>query len=397
MAEKDVMHGSHAVAEAVKLCSVDVISAYPITPQTHIVEDLAEMVANGDIDAEYILVESEHSAISAGIGASATGARVFTASSSQGLALMHEVLWITSGMRLPIVMVNANRALSAPINIWNDQSDSMAERDSGWLQIYVETNQEALDTVIQAYKIAENRDVLLPVMVCMDGFVLTHTVEPVEIPDSEAVSKFLPPFTPSYILDSANPITMGSLGDPGYYMELRRQQEDAMDKALEAVEEVDREFREAFGRGYGIIEEYNMEEAEVVLVTLGSVAGTIKEVMDTIGDKKVGLLKIRLFRPFPKEAVLRALARAKVVSVIEKDVSTGLGEGALFSELKGILFNTSLRPGAMGFVVGLGGRDVTPENIEEIVEMSIGALEGKEMPEVSWIGLKGEQMSITHG
>ncbi len=392
MAERDVMHGSHAVAEAVKLCSVDVISAYPITPQTHIVEDLAEMVANGDIDAEYILVESEHSAISAGIGASATGARVFTASSSQGLALMHEVLWITSGMRLPIVMVNANRALSAPINIWNDQSDSMAERDSGWLQIYVETNQEALDTVIQAYKIAENRDVLLPVMVCMDGFVLTHTVEPVEIPDSEAVSKFLPPFTLSYILDSANPITMGSLGDPNYYMEFRRQQEDAMDKSLEAVEEVDREFREAFGRGYGIIEEYNMEEAEVVLVTLGSVAGTIKEVIDTIGDKRVGLLKIRLFRPFPKAAVLRALAMAKVVSVIEKDVSTGLGEGALFSELKGILFNTSLRPGAMGFVVGLGGRDVTPENIEEIVEMSIGALEGKDMPEVSWIGLKEEQL-----
>lgn len=391
MAEKDLMHGSHAVAEAVKLCSVDVISAYPITPQTHIVEDLAEMVANGDIDAEYLMVESEHSAISAGIGASATGARVFTASSSQGLALMHEILWITSGMRLPIVMVNANRALSAPINIWNDQSDSMAERDSGWLQIYVETNQEALDTVIQAYKIAENRDVLLPVMICMDGFVLTHTVEPVEIPDSEVVDKFLPPFTLSYILDSANPITMGSLGDPSYYMELRRQQEDAMEKALEAVEEVDREFREAFGRGYGIIEEYNMEEAEVVLVTLGSVAGTIKEVIDTIGDKRVGLLKIRLFRPFPKEAVLRALARAKVMSVIEKDVSTGLGEGALSSELKGILFNTSIRPRAMGFVVGLGGRDVTPKNIEEIVEMSIGALEGKDMPEVSWIGLKEEQ------
>ncbi len=246
--------------------------------------------------------------------------------------------------------------------------------------------------MIQAYKIAENRDVLLPVMVCMDGFVLTHTVEPVEIPDSEAVSKFLPPFTLSYILDSANPITMGSLGDPSYYMELRRQQEDAMEKALEAVEEVDREFREAFGRGYGIIEEYNMEEAEVVLVTLGSVAGTIKEVIDTIGDKRVGLLKIRLFRPFPKEAVLRALAKAKVMSVIEKDVSTGLGEGALSSELKGILFNTSIRPRAMGFVVGLGGRDVTPENIEEIVEMSIGALEGKDMPEVTWIGLKEEQI-----
>ncbi len=392
MATKDVMHGSRAVAEAVKLCSVNVISAYPITPQTHIVEDLAEIIANGELDAEYIMVESEHTAMSACIGASATGARVFTATSSQGLAYMHEVLWIASGMRLPIVMVNANRALSAPINIWNDQSDSMSERDSGWIQIYVETNQEALDSVIQAYKIAENKEVLLPVMVCMDGFVLTHTVEPVEIPDKESVEKFLPPYEPLYALDTENPLTMGSLGDPSYYMEFRKQQQEAMERALNVVEEVDREFKEVFGRGYGIIEGYNLDNAEIVLVTLGSVAGTIKEVIDSLGDSRVGLLKIRLFRPFPKEAVIKALARAKVVSVIEKDVSIGLGEGALFSELKGVLYNSDLKPKALGFVVGLGGRDVTPKNIKEIIEISTRALEGKEVDEVAWIGLKEEQL-----
>lgn len=385
---RDVIHGSRAVAEAVRLSEVKVISAYPITPQTHIVEDLAEFIANGELEAEYMMVESEHSAMSACIGASATGARVFTATSSQGLAYMHEVLWIASGMRLPVVMVNANRALSAPINIWNDQSDSIAERDSGWIQLYAASNQEALDSVLQAYKIAEDRDVLLPVMVCIDGFVLTHTVEPVEIPDAKKVGDFLPPYSPAFTLDPEEPFTMGSLGDPDYYMEFRRQQQQAMDRAMAVAEEVDREFEELFGRGYGLVEGYNLEDAEIVLVTMGSLAGTLEEVIDGMEDSRVGLLRVRLFRPFPRQKLLEALKKVKVVSVVEKDVSIGSNEGALFSELKSALYRSRLKPRALGFVVGLGGRDVTPEHVRAIVELSGRALEGREVEEVSWIGLK---------
>ncbi len=390
MPRRDVMHGSRAVAEAVRLCDVKVVAAYPITPQTHIVEDIAEMVANGELKAEYIMVESEHSAMSACIGASATGARVFTATASQGLALMHEVLWIASGLRLPIVMVNANRALSAPINIWNDQSDSIAERDSGWVQIYVETNQEALDSVIQAYRIAEDREVLLPVMVCMDGFVLTHTVEPVEVPDEEQVRRYLPELQLPYVLDPEQPVTMGSLGDPKYYMEFRKQQELAMEKALHVAKQADEEFKEIFGRSYGLVEEYNLENAEIVLVTMGSVAGTIKETIDALGDESVGLLRIRLFRPFPKEEVRRALSRAKVVNVIEKDVSIGFGEGALMTELKSVLYGSGVR--VLGTVAGLGGRDVTPEHIREAIARAKRALRGESVEEVAWAGLKEEAL-----
>ncbi len=388
MPHRDVMHGSRAVAEAVRLCDVKVVAAYPITPQTHIVEDIAEMVANGELDAEYIMVESEHSAMSACIGASATGARSFTATASQGLALMHEVLWIASGLRLPIVMVNANRALSAPINIWNDQSDSIAERDSGWIQIYVETAQEALDSVIQAYRIAEDAEVLLPAMVCMDGFVLTHTVEPVEVPDREQVREYLPELRMPHTLDPENPITMGSLGDPNYYMECRKQQELAMERALEVARRADEEFRRVFGRGYGVVEEYNMEDAEVVLVTMGSVAGTIKDTIDMLGDESVGLLRLRLFRPFPKEAVRRALANAKVVNVIEKDVSIGMGEGALMTELKSVLYGSDIK--VLGTVAGLGGRDITTGHIRQAVERAQRALRGERVDEVAWAGLKEE-------
>ena len=390
MPHRDVMHGSRAVAEAVKLCKVDVVSAYPITPQTHIVEDIAEMVANGELKAEYIMVESEHTAMSACIGASATGARVFTATASQGLALMHEVLWIASGMRLPIVMVNANRAMSAPINIWNDQSDSIAERDSGWIQIYVETNQEALDSVIQAYRIAEHPEVLLPVMVCMDGFVLTHTVEPVEVPDGEQVKRYLPELHLPHVLDPEQPVTMGALGDPGYYMECRKQQELAMENALRVAEQADREFSSIFGRSYGLLEGYNLENAEVVLVTMGSLAGTIKETLDVLDDESVGLLRLRLFRPFPKEEVRRALANAKVVNVIEKDVSIGFGEGALLTELKSVFYNSGMK--IIGTVAGLGGRDITMEHINEAVERAKRALRGESVEEVTWAGLKEEAL-----
>lgn len=385
MVSMDVIHGSFAIAVGAKLSDVKVIAAYPITPQTHIVEDLAKMVADGELDAEYVKVESEHSAMSACIGSSATGARTFTATSSQGLALMHEVLFIASGMRLPIVMANANRALSAPINIWNDQQDAISERDCGWIQIYCETNQEALDTVIQAFRISEDKDVLLPTMVNIDGFILTHTIEPVEIPDQEQVNGYLPDFSPSLYLNPDKPMTQGAFADPSSYMEFRHEQELAMNRAIDVVKKAGEEFGKHFGRTYGLVESYNLENAEIVLVTMGSVSGTLKEIIDS--EDNVGLLRIRLYRPLPKEEILDLLKDAKVVSVIEKDVSVGIGEGALYSEIKGMLYPSDINPKTLGFIIGLGGRDVTLENVKEIVSLSKKAKDGQ-VKEVFWIGLK---------
>jgi len=388
MPRLDVMHGSRAVAEAVRLAKVNVIAAYPITPQTHIVEDTAKMVADGELKAEYVKVESEHSAMSVVIGACATGARVFTATSSQGLALMYEMLFVASGMRLPIVMVNANRALSAPINIWNDQQDSISARDAGWIQLYVETNQEALDTTLMAYRIAEDERVQLPVMVCMDGFVLTHTVEPVEVPDEEQVERFLPPFKPELCLDPRHPVALGPIAYPDVYMELRHQQEMAMERALKVIGEVDEEFGKVFGRRYGgLVEEFGSRKAEVMLVTLGSVAGTIKDVIEEMEGSGVGLLRVKSFRPFPKEEVRKALESARVIGVIEKDVSVGLGTGALASEVKDALYPASSHPKVIGFVAGLGGRDIGLESIRGVVERCREALD-RDVEESCWVDLK---------
>lgn len=379
----DVIHGSRAVAEAVRLCDVDVIAAYPITPQTRISENLAKFAADGTIRAEYIKVESEHSAMSACIGACATGARTFTATSSQGLAYMFELLYVASGMRLPIVMANANRALSAPLNIWNDQQDSVAARDSGWIQIYVETNQEALDSVIQAYRISEDHNILVPTMVCLDGYVLTHTIEPVEIPEDELVRRYLPPFEPAIALDPERPITLGAFADPGSYMEFRYVQQKAIERSLKTIEEAGREYGKLTGREYGLLEEFNMEDAEIALVTMGSLAGTVKAALNSMKNSKVGLLRVRTFRPFPVEEIRRALGDVEKVAVIEKDVSIGLGEGVLFSEIKGALYGLDSRPTLAGFIAGLGGRDVTPEDIAGVVEKVEKGFEG-----VGWVGLK---------
>ncbi len=389
MAKWDIMHGSRAVAEAVKLSDVDVIAAYPITPQTHIVEDTAKMAADGDIRAEYVKVESEHSAMSVVIAASGTGARVFTATSSQGLALMYEMLFVASGMRLPVVMVNANRALSAPISIWNDQQDSISARDVGWLQLYVETNQEALDTTLMAYRIAEDANVQLPVMVCMDGFVLTHTVEPVEIPDEADVRRFLPPFEPKVYLDPKDPMALGPIAFPNVYTELRNDQQRAMERSLDVIQRVDKEFKAVFGRGYGngLIEEFNAKDAEVVIVTLGSVAGTIKDVIDEMGDTGVGLLRIKSFRPFPVDEVRRALGGAKVVGVVEKDVSIGLGKGALASEVRDTLYGVRDGPKVLSFIAGLGGRDIGLKSVEGVISMCKQALD-EDVDAVHWVDLK---------
>jgi len=380
---RDILEGSMALAEAVKLCRPAVIAAYPITPQTHIVEDLASMIANGELDSEYVMVESEHSAMSACLGAQATGVRTYTATSAQGLALMWEMLYIVSGMRMPVVMTNANRALSAPISIWNDQQDSIGARDSGWIQLYGETNQEIADTSIQAYMIGENHDVLLPVMVNMDGFTLTHTVEPVDIPAQEDVDSFLPPYKPLYELNPASPVTMGPIAFPDSFMEFRKQQHDAMGKALNVIKKTNEKFSDRFGRSYGdgLLEFYNMENADYAIVAMGSIAGTVKHVLDRAENSDVGLVRIRCYRPFPKDELKNALKDVESIGVIEKNIAPGFG-GAVGADLRSIgLYNTH------DFIAGLGGRDVRFEDIERIISEIRSAGDEDDLGRARWINV----------
>jgi len=368
---KKFIEGSRATAEIIKLCKPGVISAYPITPQTHIVEELAQMVANGDLDSQFINVESEHSAASVVLGGSATGVRTYTATSSQGLLLMVEVLFNIAGMRLPIVLTCANRAVSAPINIWNDHQDSVTVRDSGWIQLYAENNQEACDLHLQAYKLAENHKVMLPVMVCVDGYILTHAGEIVDIPDQKSIDRFLPKYDPLYKLDVLNPITMGIVGGPDSYMETRFAIHNTMEKTLnEIIPEVSNDFAKIFGRaGNTLIEEYKTDDADTVIVALGSVVGTIKDVADELRKKgkRVGVLKIITHRPFPKNQIYNALRKVKNVGILEKCISLGLS-GPLFAEITSLFAAKDDTPKISGFVIGLGGRDVTKQNIEYIFE-----------------------------
>lgn len=359
---KKVIEGSHAVAEAVKLCEPKVIAAYPITPQTHIIERISEMVADGEMDAKFVNAESEHSAMSICLGAQATGVRTFTSSASQGLALMYEVLYIVSGMRLPVVMVVANRSLSAPLNIWNDWSDSFGARDSGWIQLYCESVQEAVDTVIQAYKIAENESVSLPVMVCIDGFFLSHVYEPVDIPEKTLVKRFLPPYK-GRVIDFDKPISQGMWAGPDYYQEFKKAQHKAMENAKDVIKKTNSEFKKIFKRSYGngLIETYNMEKAKYALITMGSLAGTAKYVLKTKNIKDIGLIRIKSFRPFPVEEIKNSIKDLQGVGVLEKDISPGLG-GALCYELRGL----TKKKNVSTFVGGLGGRDVKIEDFMKI-------------------------------
>lgn len=365
-----VVEGSYAVAHAVKVCRPHVISAYPITPQTHIVEDLSQFVADGEMDCEYMNVESEFSAISALIGASTAGARTYSSTTSQGLALMHEALFNASGMRLPIIMTVVNRALSAPINIWNDQQDSIAQRDSGWIQLYAEDVQESADMLPQAYKLAEDEEVLLPVMACMDGFILSHVYEPVILLEQSLTDEFLPSYSPEFALDTRNPMSFGALADPGTYTEFRYKQGKAMDVALKKIEEIANEFKDVYGRYYGgLIDGYALDDAEIVIMAMGSIVGTIKDTIDELRNEgePVGLLKVRSFRPFPTDAIRSSLKNAKVVIVLDKDISIGMNEGALLTEVKGCLCNTDIRAPVIGFILGLGGRDIPMSTIKKII------------------------------
>lgn len=367
---KVVVEGSYAVAHAVKVCKPNVISAYPITPQTHIVEDLAQFAADGEMNCEYMNVESEFSAISALIGASAAGARTYSSTTSQGLALMHEALFNTSGMRLPIVMTVVNRALSAPINIWNDQQDSISQRDTGWIQLYAEDVQESADMIPQLYKIAEDTDVLLPAMSCMDGFILSHVYEPVILLEQDITDEFLPIYSSENVLDTKNPMSFGAFADPSTYTEFRYEQEKAMVVALKKIEETANEFRDVYGRYYGGLTDYYMlDDAEIVIMAMGSIIGTIKDTIDALRSEgeNVGLLKVRSFRPFPADTIRAALKKAKVVITLDKNISIGKNEGALCTEVKACLYNTNVRVPVIGFMLGHGGRDIPMSTIKKII------------------------------
>ena len=365
-----ITEGSMAVAEAVRLCRPQVVSAYPITPQTHIVEALAEIVANGKLDAEYITVESEFSALSACLGASAAGSRTYSATTSQGLALMYEVCFNVAGMRLPIVMTIANRAMGAPLSIWNDQQDSISLRDSGWMQFYAEDNQEATDLHYIAYKVAENHNVLLPAMVCFDGFILSHTYEPVDMLSQEDADRFLPKFAPKERLDAADPMSFGMYATPEYYLEFRYETDKALKDARSVIKAAGAEFGKMFGRDYSaMVEGYHIEDAETVIVAMGSICGTIKDTIDEMRKegKKVGLLKIRVFRPFPTEEVAAALKKARHVAVIDKNISLG-SKGAVALEVKDALYGSSIP--VYDYILGLGGRDVQKKDIREVVALA---------------------------
>jgi pyruvate ferredoxin oxidoreductase alpha subunit len=369
------MSGSEAVAKAVVQSNVDFTSAYPITPQTIIVERLSELVATGQTKTSFINVESEHSALSACVGASLAGGRVFTATSSQGLALMHEVLYLTSGLRCPIVMAVANRALSAPINIHGDHSDMMGSRDSGWIQLYVENAQEGYDWCIQAYKIAEDERVALPFTVNMDGYVITHSVEPIALLEDDAVNKFLPPRQPLLRIDTRKPITFGTLTLPDYYFEFKRQQEEGMRMVPEAFTEVTKSFAEVSGRHYDRIVPFALEDAKVAIVSLGSASGTVRWVARNLRKQglPVGALKIALYRPFPHEEVGRILEHVDVAIVLERAMSLGSHTGPLASDVVCSLYNRSEQPRVLDIVAGLGGRDLSPESIEQIFRTGLEA------------------------
>lgn len=380
---KKVMTATEAISEAVKLAKPKVIPVYPITPMTTVAEHIADYVANGELDTEYIRVESEHSAMSAAIGASSTGVRTFTATSSQGLMYMHEVLFAAAGMRAPIVLADANRAISAPLCIWNDQQDSIAQRDSGWIQLYAEDGQEALDMVLAGFKVAENEDVLLPVMVTIDGFIITHTNEVVDIPDQEQVDKFLPDYVPKYsYLDPEKPVTVGSFSDPRFYMEARHAMQVAMDKSVDVFEDTFKDFEEIFGRHHDLIDTYRCEDADIIFVALGSVCSTLRVVIDEMREsgEKVGLVKILSYRPFPGEKINEAVKNASKLAVLDKDISFGVG-GALYEDMK-----TNVDKEMYNFIIGLGGKDITPSTLYEILELTKNPVE-----KVNWVGIEEDE------
>ena len=357
-----------AVAEAVALCRIDMAGVYPITPQSHIAEHLSNLVADGVLDAEFVTVESEHSAMSAVIGASAAGARSYTATASQGLLLMNELLPIASAMRLPICMAIANRSVSGPLNILNDHTDIMPQRDTGWIAVFAENGQEAVDLSIQAFKIAEHKDVMLPVCVNIDGFQLTHMVEPVELPTQEEVDRFLPPFTPHATLHPARPVTMGAFAMSDYFAEIMKAKDEAIKNSKPVILDVWAEWGRMFGRSYKPVETYRSEDADILMLTMGSMGETARLAIDELRERgvKAGLLKLRLWRPFPFEELKAAIGGVKKLIVTDRAISFGGPGGPVFSEVKSALYAQKQRPIIYNYIFGLGGRDV---QVKEFVAM----------------------------
>lgn len=393
-----MLKGNESTAYAAKLARVKVVPAYPITPSTVFPEKVSELIANGEMDAEFLPVESEHSALSAAIGAAATGVRTMTATASQGLAFMHEVLFIASGMRLPIVMAIGNRALAVPVNIWADQQDTMAERDSGWIHFYAETNQEALDLTLIAFRVAEDERVLLPALMGMDAFVLTHTMEPVNVPEQKDVDAFLGEKKINYpVLDPEKPATFGAFVFPEHYMEFRYSQFVAMEHAKKVIDESFDRFYQFFGRKYSKVSGFMIEDADVILVTMGSMTGTARETVRKLRERgeKVGLVKITVFRPFPKEEIVELTKNAKVIAVVDRNISPGFA-GAIFTEIAASYSNLKKKPRIMDFILGLGGRDVKVENYEEIYNRAKKAKRG-EFKEIQWIEVDDEAVKEVEG
>ncbi len=385
--------GDGAAGEAMRQIDPDVVAAYPITPQTEIVERFAEYVADGAVNTEFVLVESEHSAASACCGASAAGARVMTCTASQGLALMHEVLYVASANRHPIVMINVNRTLSAPINIHNDQSDTLGSRDCGWIQLYCESAQEVYDTIIQAIRIAEDHKVLLPVMVMLDGFVVSHSAERIELLDDQEVKEFIGVYKPVInMLDVDNPQSQGNLTLPEYFFEHKYAQVAALEGSKEVVLSVDEEFGGKFGRSYGLLDAYKMDDAEIAVVTLGSMAGTSRYVVNQLREAgvKAGCLRIRCYRPFPSEEVAEALKNVKALAVMEKAVSPGAPGPAVFSDVRNVLYDAGMFKPAISYVAGIGGRDVPATSIERVFRhLQKIAADGKVDRSINYLDLRG--------
>jgi pyruvate/2-oxoacid:ferredoxin oxidoreductase alpha subunit len=386
-----VMTGNYASAYGAKLARTEVIAAYPITPQTSIVEKLAEFVGTGELKAKFIPVESEHSAMAACIAAETAGARTYTATSSHGLTLMHEVLMWASGARLPIVMTNVSRAMAPPWNVWVDHMDSIAQRDTGWLQFFCQSNQEVLDTIIMAYKVCESAGVMLPAMIIEDAFILSHTSEPVDVPDQQLVDSFLPSYSPELKIEVGKAQGFGSLVKPDQYMEFRYKDMLAMKDAHDRILRVEQEFKHIFGREHGgLLERYRCEDAETVLVAAGSVAATAKDVVDVLraGGQRVGLARIRAFRPFPHEEIRALASKPEGMAVLDRSYTFG-ASGAMFSEVKASVYSCPKRPVMKNYIAGLGGRDITPKILERIFEdIQVVAKRGAE-DDVEWVDVSG--------
>jgi pyruvate ferredoxin oxidoreductase alpha subunit len=364
---------SIAAAEAAGLCDVDVVAAYPITPQTHIVEHLSELVADGSLDAEFVPVESEHSAMSVCCGSAAAGARTFTSTAAQGLALMSEIVFIASSMRLPMVMLVANRALSAPLSIWNDHSDIMMVRDSGWIQVFCENGQDVYDHVFYAFRVGEDPRVSLPVMINMDGFILTHVIEPIEFWTKDMAEKYLPAFKPLHRLHPDKVVSMGAFGMPEIYAEQKMAHNTALENALPVIKQGWDEIAELTGRQYDAVESYKTEGAETLILAMGSICETASMAVDEMREegKKVGLVKLRLWRPFPFDEVRKALAGAKDVVVLDRAISVGGANAPVTAEIRAAMYHEPQRPNIRCVVAGIGGRDVTPGDVSRMVDLAL--------------------------